>query len=269
MWTGIDYLGESRWLHKNSSCGPIDLCGFPKDAFYFYQSQWTDTPMLHLFPHWTWPGREGEVIPVVCYTNCDSVELFVNGASWGVKSFTFTRQGMDRSKTWAEQFDAPHIYPTTADLHLVWDVPYQPGTLHAIGKKDGEAVCEQTIVTAGAPAQIELSVDRKTIAADGRDVAHFTVHVLDEASNFAPTAENLITFDVAGEGRIIGVDNGNPASHEPFQTDQRIAFNGLCLAIVQSTPTPGKIRMVARAEELVQASLEVESVRSLAPDMPR
>jgi beta-galactosidase len=114
MWTGVDYLGEARWPHKNSSSGVLDLCGFPKDGYYFYQSQWTDEPMLHLLPHWTWPGREGEVIPVVCYTNCDSVELFVNGTSWGVKSFAFAHYGFDQSKGWAEQRFAPPVRPTTA-----------------------------------------------------------------------------------------------------------------------------------------------------------
>ena len=136
MWTGIDYLGEVRWPAKNASCGPIDLCGFPKDEFYFYQSQWTTEPVLHCFPHWTWPGREGQVIPVVCYTNCDSVELFLNGRSYGVQAYAFPRYGMDPSKDWGEQTPSlPAVRPTTADLHLSWTVPYEPGTLKAVGTR--------------------------------------------------------------------------------------------------------------------------------------
>jgi beta-galactosidase len=102
MWTGIDYLGESRWLGKNTLCGPIDMCGFAKDEYYFYQSQWTDMPVMHIFPHWTWPGHEGEVIPVICYTNCDSVELYVNGKSFGEQVISFPRYGMEPSKGWGE-----------------------------------------------------------------------------------------------------------------------------------------------------------------------
>ena len=250
MWTGVDYLGEARWPHKNSSSGVLDLCGFPKDGYYFYQSQWTDEPMLHLFPHWTWPGREGEVIPVVCYTNCDSVELFVNEKSWGVKSFAFAHYGFDQSKGWAEQTFAPPVRATTADLHLAWDAVYQPGTLRAVGKKDGEVVCVQGIVTAGEPARIELTADREAIAADGRDVVHLTARVLDAAGNLVPAADVLIAFEVEGEGHIIGVDNGDPASHEPFQASQRRAFNGLCLAIIQVSKTPGTIRVKASAPGL-------------------
>jgi beta-galactosidase len=262
MWTGVDYLGEARWPHKHSSSGVLDLCGFPKDGYYFYQSQWTDEPMLHLFPHWTWPGREGEVIPVVCYTNCDSVELFVNGKSWGVKSFAFAHYGFDQSKSWAEQRFAPPVRATTADLHLTWDVPYQPGTLRAVGKKDSEVACVQEIVTAGEPARIELVADREAIAADGRDVVHLAARVLDAAGNLAPAADNPIIFEVEGEGSVIGVDNGNPASHEPFQANHRQAFNGLCLAIVQATTTPGEIRVTASAPGLDpgQASVQTRQV---------
>ena len=123
MWTGIDYLGESRWPSKNSSSGVIDLCGFPKDSFYFYQSQWTKTPMVHLFPHWNWAGREGQVMRLICYTNCDSVELFVNGVSYGVKAYSFPHPGLD-GREWRPEID-PIAY-TTNDLHLSWDVVYQP-----------------------------------------------------------------------------------------------------------------------------------------------
>jgi beta-galactosidase len=255
MWTGIDYLGETRWPAKNTSCGPIDLCGFPKDEFYFYQSQWTDAPVMHLFPHWTWPGREGRVIPAICYTNCDSVELFLNGRSFGEQVLSFPRYGMDPSKGWGEQDWMTFVRPTTADLHLRWTVPYEPGVLRAVGKRNGEVVCEQEIVTAGPAAQIRLTAGREAMAADGRDVLHLTVQILDAQGHLVPTADDLITFDVQGPGRIIGVDNGNPVSHEPFQSNQRRAFNGLCLAIVQSMTEQGAVQVTAGAAGLESASV--------------
>jgi len=256
MWTGIDYLGETRWPHKNSSSGVIDMCGFAKDGYYFYQSQWTHEPMLHLFPHWNWPGREGQIIPVLCYTNCESVELFLNGKSYGTKSYAFPRPGM-KGVEWAPEFNA--IHPNTADLHLAWDVPYEPGTLRAVGTKGGQVVCVQEIVTAGAPAQVELACDRQAIAADGRDVVHITVRVLDDRGNVVPTAENPVSFDVQGEGALIGLDNGDPASHEDFRSSQRKAFHGLALAVVQSTPHPGRIQVTATSPGLRSATVTVST----------
>ena len=257
MWTGIDYLGETRWPHKNSSFGVIDLCGFPKDGYYFYQSQWTSRPMIHLFPHWNWEGKEGQVIPVLCYTNCDSVELFVNGKSFGVKSYVFPMRGLDVSKGWGEQDFRRMQHPTTEDLHLAWDVPYEPGTLRAAGLRDGEVVCVQEISTAGESARLEVTADREKIRSDGQDVVHMTVRVLDKAGRLSPNADNPITFEVEGAGRIIGVDNGDPASHEPFQANQRQAFHGMCLAVVQSTPEAGQIRLKVTSPGLSGQSLVV------------
>ena len=153
----------------------------------------------------------------------------------------------------------PPARATTADLHLAWDMPYQPGTLRAVGIRDGEVVCEQEIVTAGEPAQIELAADRESIAADGCDLVHLTARVLDAAGNFAPAADNMITFEVEGEGHIIGVDNGDPASHEPFQANHRRAFNGLCLAIIQATTAPGTIQAKASTPRMVAASVVVKT----------
>jgi beta-galactosidase len=259
MWTGIDYLGEVRWPAKNTSCGPIDLCGYPKDEYYFYQSQWTDDPVLHLFPHWTWPGREGEVIPVICYTNCDSVELFLNDRSFGVQVMSFPRYGMDPSVGWGEQDFASFVRPTTADLHLRWTVPYEPGVLKAVGLRGGEVVHTQEIATAGVPARVELIADRAAIAADGRDVVHLTVRVLDALGRLVPDADDPIAFAVQGPGRILGVDNGNPVSHEPFQSNQRRAFHGLCLAIVGSTLCPGEIEITASAPGLAAGHVAIQT----------
>jgi len=251
MFAGIDFIGESMWPAKNSSSGVLDTCGFEKDGYYFYQSQWTDKPMLHLFPHWNWKGLEGRVIPVFCYTNCDTVELFVNGESYGVQGYWFPRVG--RGGPVARQ----NVPRTTSDLHLTWTVPYEPGTLKAVGVKEGKVVLEVEVSTTGEPAAVELSVDREAIAADRRDVAHFTVKILDEQGRVVPLANNEVAFEIQGEGRIIGVDNGDPASHEDFKGSRRKAFSGLCLAIVQSTAKPGRIQLTATSPGLKSSSVTI------------
>jgi len=266
MWTGIDYLGEAFWPYKSSFSGVMDLCGFPKDGYYFYQSQWTKKPMIHLFPHWNWPGREGQVIPVLCYTNCDSVELFLNGKSFGVKSIEFPRQG--NSGKW-NKYAKPKIHPTTADLHLEWDVPYKPGILKAVGKKDGKVVCVQEIRTAGKPAALRLSVDRDTIIAGRYHAASVKVEVVDSSRYVVPTADNLVKFNVEGQGKIIGVDNGDPMDHAPYKALQRKAFNGLCLAVVQSSNKTGKIKFKASSKGLKSAAIEINVKQGPAvPEVP-
>jgi beta-galactosidase len=249
-WTGIDYLGEARWPGKGSSSGALDMCGFPKDGYYFYQSQWTSQPVLHLFPHWNWTGHEGEVIPVVAYTNCDVVELFLNGKSYGAKAVEYPRQGA--AGGW-NTYASPQISPTTADLHLTWDVPYAPGTLRAVGYKNGQVALVTEVRTAGTPAALQLSVDHDTLPADARAVAHVTVRVVDDQGNTVPTADNLVSFDLQGPAQLIGLDNGNVTSHEDYKATQRAAYNGLALAILQSTNQPGAIRLRASAPGLKDA----------------
>jgi beta-galactosidase len=255
MWTGIDYLGETRWPSRLAASGVLDLCGFPKDNCYFYQSQWTQEPMVFLFPHWNWTGREGQPIPVLAYSNCDAVELFLNGKSLGEKRLEFPRQG--NSGSW-NRYDRPPVNATTADLHLSWDVPYTPGTLKAVGRRAGRVVCMQEVRTAGAPAAIRLSADPNTIKANGTDVVHVRVEILDANEVLVPTADNLVKFAVEGQGRLIGVDNGNPMDRESYQVPQRRAYGGLCLAIVQSLRKEGKIQITAQAEGLKSALIEVE-----------
>jgi beta-galactosidase len=255
MWTGIDYLGEAFWPTKSGSAGVIDTCGFPKDGYYFYQSQWIAKPVLHLFPHWTWKGHEGQFLPVICYTNCDTVELFLNGKSVGLKGYAFPRPGMEqRYGTYPARARVPR---TTNDLHLSWDVPYEPGTLKAVGTKDGKVVIEREVSTAGEASAISLSVDRETIHADRRDVAHVTVRVLDSQGRVVPEAAHEIAFQVEGPGRPIGLDNGNPASHEDFKANRRAAFHGLALGIVQSTGKPGRIQVSAAASGLRGAAVVI------------
>jgi beta-galactosidase len=248
MWTGIDYLGEAFWPMKSSFAGVIDTCGFKKDGFYFYQSQWTEKPMVHLSPHWNWKSKEGQLIPVTCYTNCDTVELFLNGRSLGVKGYEFPRSGMEG--TWGNLPARAKVLKTTSDLHLTWDVPFEPGTLKAIATKDGKVVSTAEVVTTGEAAIVSVSVDRNTIRADRRDVAHLTVEIRDDEGTIVPTANNEITFEVLGEGRLIGVDNGDPFSHEDYKGNKRKVFNGLCLAIIQSTARAGNIKITASSPGL-------------------
>ncbi len=254
LWTGIDYLGESRWPRKLATSGVLDTCGFPKDSYYFYQSQWSTNLVLHLFPHWNWKGREGQIIPVICYTSCDTVELFLNGKSFGAKSLEFPRQGT--AGGW-NTYARPQIFPTTADLHLSWDVPYEPGVLKAIGYKDRKKVCEAEIRTAGEPSAVVVLSDRDTLRADSRDTGQLTVKIVDAQGNVVPTADNLVTFEVQGAASLIGVDNGDPASHDDYKGVQRKVFNGLALAIVQAGRAAGPVRVRARAEGLKEGMVEL------------
>lgn len=257
MWTGIDYLGEARWPAKNASSGVIDLCGFPKDAYYFYQSQWTTKPVIHLSPHWNWKGREGKVIPVMAYTNCDTVELFLNGKSFGMKALEFPRPG--NAGAW-NRYDRPPVGNTTADLHLMWDVPYEAGVLKAVGRKGGKIVIEEEIRTTGKPAGFRLSVDRTTIEANPEDVVHIKIEVVDEAGNLIPDAAEPVQIVVEGAGRLIGLDNGNPVDHTSMKSDKRNTFNGLALAVVQPDNTTGPIR-VRTSSSLKNASIEINTIK--------
>lgn len=194
VWTGFDYRGEPTpywWPCISSHYGILDTCGFPKDAFYYYKSWWTTNTVLRVFPHWNWPGSEGRKISVWAYSNCRQVELFLNGGSLGKQ--TMPRNG-----------------------HLEWQVKYEPGTLSAKGyDANGNVIAETKEETTGPAAQIRLTPDRKTINADGEDVALFTVSALDAQGRPVPTAQNKIHFSIEGEGRILGVGNGDPSCHEP------------------------------------------------------
>jgi beta-galactosidase len=192
-WTGFDYRGEPtpyKWPCISSHFGILDTCGFPKDNFWYYQSWWTTNCVLHLLPHWNWPGREGQEIDVRALSNCQEVELFLNGQSFG-------RQRMKRNS------------------ELKWKVKYEPGVLSAKGYNDGKQVAETQVATTGEPIIINLAVDRSTIDADGRDVSVIAVSVADGQSRVVPLATNLIHFELSGPGKIIGVGNGDPTCHEP------------------------------------------------------
>lgn len=257
IWVGIDYLGESRWPSKLAACGALDTCGFRKDNFYFYQSLWSKIPVLHLQPHWNWPGKQGQNITVTCYTNCDTVELFLNGKSLGTKGYAFPRPGME--KEYGNYPARAKVLQTTADLHLSWDVPYAPGTLTAKGAKDGKIILTEEVTTTGAPASLALHVDRNRIGTSRSDVAHVTVEVLDAAGRVAATANNPISFAIEGEGRIVGVDNGQPDSHESYKGNRRNAFSGMALVLLQSTGRRGAMTLTASSPSLTPAQIRIEA----------
>lgn len=235
IWSGFDYLGEPTpypWPARSSYLGIIDLAGFPKDAYYLYQSEWTDQDVLHLFPHWNWDT--GKVVDVwAYYNNADEAELFLNGESLGTR-----RKAEGR-------------------YHVMWRVPFEPGILRVVKRKNGVSIQTREIRTAGDPAHLSLEADRSRIAADGRDLSFITVRVLDNDGNLCPLADNPVKFIVTGEGGIAGVDNGYQASPEPFKADQRKAFNGMCLLIVRSTAEGGRIHVEAVSDGLQPAELEI------------
>ena len=235
IWTGFDYIGEPTpygWPARSSYFGIVDLAGFPKDIYYLYQSEWTDTPVLHLFPHWNWePGHE---VDMWCYyNNADEVELYINGKSQGVR-----------------RKDADH-------LHVVWNVTFEPGTVKVVARKNGVETASQEIHTAGEPAQIRLTPDRSNIKSNGIDLSFVTVEILDKDGNLCPNADNLVQFSIDGKGFIAGVDNGSPISLERFKDNKRKAFYGKCLVVLQNNGKEGKIKLSAVSDGLKDAHITV------------
>jgi len=225
-WTGFDYRGEPTpygWPSINSQFGIVDMCGFPKDTFFYYKAWWGKEPSLHLFPHWNFEGREGDMIPVWVYSNLDEVELFVNGQSQGSQK-------------------VPHLG------HVEWKVKYEPGSIEARGSKDGKVVISEKRETTGPTVAIRLTADRMEIDADGEDLAILKVEALDKEGRAVPTAGNLIGFHISGEGKLIGVGNGDPNCQESDKEPKRSLFNGLAQVIVQATRRPGEIRIEAVKE---------------------
>jgi beta-galactosidase len=236
VWTGYDYRGEPTpfsWPCVSSQFGIMDICGFPKDGYYAYKAAWTAAPVVHIFPHWNWPGKENDTVKVHCYTNCDEVELFLNDISQGRKK--------------AEAFKK-----------LIWPVIYKPGKLDAKGYKSGKIVTKDLVETTSAPIQIALRSDVYTIKADGCDVAVIKVAIKDEKGMVVPTANNLVKFSIEGPGKIIGTGNGNPTSHETDKASQRMVFNGYCLVLVQSEKQSGVIRLKAISENLKSAEIDIK-----------
>ena len=237
IWTGFDYIGEPtpyEWPSISSYFGIVDLAGFPKDVYYMYQSEWTDTTVLHLFPHWNW--KAGQTVDVwAYYNNADEVELFLNGKSVGVRS----KKG--------------------EDLHVIWRIPFQPGTLKAISRKNGKTILETEIQTAGNPSNLKLTADRSSINADGNDLSFVTVDILDAKGVLAPNANNEISFSLKGNGKIVGVCSGDPVSHESYKGTKHTALNGKCLVVVQSSNKKGRLELTANANGLKSTTIIIKA----------
>ncbi len=241
-WTGFDYRGEPTpygWPSINSQFGIVDMCGFPKDYFYYYKAWWRKEPSLHLFPHWNWHGREGDDIPVWVYSNLDEVELLVNGKTLGTQK-------------------VPHLG------HVEWKAKYEPGAIEARGMKDGKVVLTEKRETTGQTVSIRLTADREEINADGEDIAVLKVEALDKDGRPVPVANNFVSIKVSGAGALIGVGNGDPNCQESDKEPKRSLFNGLAQAIVQSTKHPGEIRIEVAKEgwdgpELMPAKLVIRT----------
>ena len=236
VWTGVDYLGEPTpywWPSRSSFFGIVDLAGIPKDVYYMYQSEWTDTPVLHIYPHWNW--QEGQEVDVWAYYNqADEVELFLNGKSLGAQS------------------------KTDSTFHVSWRVPFTPGTLKAVSRRDGKDVLTKEINTAGEAAQLALIPDRTLIHADGTDLSFVTVEVRDKEGNLVPLANNLLKFTVEGNGFIAGTDNGDQNDPVSLKKPERHAFYGKAMVVVQNNGKKGNITLKATAEGLPEATTTLQ-----------
>ncbi len=234
IWTGFDYRGEptpfSSWPSISSQFGVFDTCGFPKDNYWYYRAWWRPEPLVHLLPHWNW--TDGETIKVWAHSNCDEVELFLNGRSLG-------RKGVERNR------------------HAEWEVAFAPGRIEAKGYRAGKLAARDMRETASAPERIVLTADRADLAADGRDCAVLRAEVVDAHGRSVLRAGNLVRFAVTGPGAVIGVGNGDPNCHEPDKASARSAFNGLCSAIVQTGTAPGAITVTATADGLAAGQVRL------------
>lgn len=241
VWTGFDYRGEPtpyKWPNINSHFGIMDACGFPKNIYYYYQSWWTDNDVLHISPHWNWKGKEGQPINVWVNTNADNVELYLNGKSMG-------RKDMPRNS------------------HLEWNVPYEAGSLEAVAFKKGRKITAK-IETTGKAIELVITPYKTTMFSDGKDATVINVSVIDKEGREVPDVQNLITFSLKGDAKIIGVGNGDPSSHEPDKCKdgnwQRKLFNGKCQLILQSGYTSDIIKLEAKSDSLYPASTEIHTI---------
>jgi beta-galactosidase len=242
-WTGFDYRGEPNPLKfpaTGSQFGILDYCGFPKDEAYYLKAWWTDEPVLHILPHWNLKGHEGDSIDVWVYSNCEEVELLVNGKNLGKQ-------------------------PMPKNGHLAWKAIYQPGKVKAVGYRNGRRCMTQEIETTGEGQQIRVTVDRLEIRADKKDVAVACVEILDKKGRVVPTACESLNLEVAGPVRILGVGNGNPAFQEkerPEEAEARIfsvdTFNGLAQVLLQSTGEAGEAILTVRSGNLKEGQVTIQ-----------
>ena len=262
VWTGFDYLGEptpyyTNWPSHSSLFGIVDLAGLPKDRFYLYRSHWNkNEETLHILPHWTWPGREGEVTPVFVYTNYPSAELFINGKSQGVRTKDLS---VPLEGSYTEE--AQQNLERQKRYRLMWmDTKYEPGTVKVVAyDENGNAVAESEVHTAGKPDRIELTADRSELTADGKDLSFITVRVVDKAGNLIPDATNKINFKVRGAGSFKAAANGDPICLESFQAPKMSLFKGQLTAIVETSETPGEIVFEATSPGLKSGKIVLQS----------
>ncbi len=255
MWTGIDYLGECFWPDKGAGAGVLDTCGYPKDGYYFYQSVWRrEIPVLHVFPHLNLGLEKGTVYPVVAYTNCPTVELMVDGVSYGVKAYEFPNQGM--TKEWPH-FDHPLSPITTNDLHLAWDVPYGAREITAVGRDlEGHEIARQVIRPVGEAASLSVKADVPSVGADGRSVVQLDMALLDAQGQVVPDGDRPVRLMVEG-GDLLGMDNGLQSDHTMYRTGERTTFRGQVFAVVRAPRAKGCIRVTAEAEGLPPVTVEI------------
>ncbi len=260
VWTGFDYLGEPTpyhevWPNHSSLFGIVDLAGLPKDRYWLYRSHWRpEEQTLHVLPHWTWPGREGETTPVFVYTNHPSAELFINGKSQGR---IYKDESMTEAATDNEQ--ATRELSRQKRYRLMWmDVKYEPGTLRVVAyDKNGDPAAEKEVHTAGKPHRIELSADRTAIDADGKDLSFVTVSMVDKNGYLCPDADLQMTFRVSGSGVFRAAANGDPTCLMPFHLPQMSLFKGQLVAIVQAGQKPGKIMLEVSAKGVPRARIDL------------
>lgn len=226
LWTGIDYLGETWWPSRGAGCGPIDTAGFKKDTFYYFRSIWnSDEITLHLLPHWNWRDEEGEFKQVVCYTNCDEVKLYINGHLVGTRGYACPRCGA--KKAWN---DRRRVNVTTNDLHLTWDVPYEPGELKAVGYRDGVEVATDVVRTTGVAVKLDMCAHVRRCVGG---LAQIELSALDSDGNRVPDASPMIRCRIDGPAHLVGMDGGDLRDLSPWNAPERRMFSGMLLAVVQ------------------------------------
>lgn len=261
IWTGIDYLGEPtpyyvEWPSHSSYFGAVDLATLPKDRFYLYRSHWNKSEeTLHILPHWTWNGREGEVTPIFVYTNYPTAEVFINGKSQGKQT-----KNLSIPLRETENPESQKTFERQKRYRLMWlNTKYEPGSVKVVAYNDkGEAVAEKEIHTAGKPYQIKLTADRNYIKADGKDLAYITVEVVDKEGNVCPDVNDLVQFEVKGAGKFRASANGDATSLDLFHEPKMHLFNGKLMAIVQASEKTGEIIFKAKSQKIKGNQIKIQ-----------
>ncbi|MDQ2798888.1 MAG: DUF4982 domain-containing protein, partial [Armatimonadota bacterium] len=236
VWTGFDYQGEAQpyyWPDVNGHFGMFDLTGLPKDGYYYYLANWTDQPIVHIFPTWNFAGKEGQPISVWAYSNCEKVELFLNGKSLGAQT-------------------------VTRDSHLVWSVPYAPGTLEAKGYNNNAQAADDSVTTTGAPAGLRLSALDLPFRSNGEDFALAKIEIVDSQGRVVPTASNVVRVAITGPATLLGTSNSAPNDHVPVQSPIRPVFNGVSIAVIRASDRSGRVTITAASPGIAPATLTLE-----------